>query len=240
VVVAGGEREDPADGLDDGLDDFTDELDDDFADGLGTAAVGLSPVGDEAKLGAEVWGWGSAASPDAVRFTGVCARTMDAIISYCGRRLASRDDVDDAVSEVFFVAWRRRSDLFAADSPLAWLYAVARGVVGNHLRAGRRRSRLVDHVGRSAAANTVPDIAERVAIEADARLDAAGLLERLAPVDREILRLLAWKGLSLKEIAEETGMAEGTVRSRLYRMRKTFAQDRAVVRGPDASGRAPS
>jgi RNA polymerase sigma-70 factor, ECF subfamily len=41
-------------------------------------------------------------------------------------------------------------------------------------------------------------------------------LERLSPEHREVLRLGHFGGLSVKEIAAETGVAPGTVKSRTY------------------------
>jgi len=182
-------------------------------------------------------GWDSA---DGARFSEVYRRTEGAIARYCARRLASREDAEDAVSDVFVVAWRRRSTLFAADLPLAWLYVVARHVIRTQYEAGQRSSELARLVDGSETERVVPDIAARVAAEVDAQVDAAAVLERLSPVDREILRLLACGDLSLKEVAEVMGMAAGTVRSRLYRMRKAFARDRPVGRDSDPSGRGPS
>ena len=173
----------------------------------------------------EIQDWESSPNSDEARFAEVYVKTAGHIVSYCARRLDSRDDSEDAASDVFLIAWRRRRDLFAADVQLAWLYAVAHGVVRNHLRSRHRAFRLVGRIRRSATTGVVPDISTRVATEIDAQRDAADLLERLDPTDREIVRLLSWEELQPKEIAHIVGMAEGTVRSRLYRIRKAFTRD---------------
>jgi DNA-directed RNA polymerase specialized sigma24 family protein len=48
------------------------------------------------------------------------------IASYCSWRTASRTDAEDAVAEVFLVAWRRIESVPAGDAARAWLYAAAR------------------------------------------------------------------------------------------------------------------
>ena len=52
----------------------------------------------------------------------------DAIWAYCVRRV-HRDDVEDAVAEVFIVAWRKHDKAPDGDEMLPWLYGVARNIV---------------------------------------------------------------------------------------------------------------
>ncbi len=65
----------------------------------------------------------------------------DAMWAYCYRRL-HRDDVPDAVAEVFLVAWRKIDRAPDDGEALLWLYGVARNVVRNVNRSARRRVRL--------------------------------------------------------------------------------------------------
>ncbi|MGH8915873.1 MAG: RNA polymerase sigma factor, partial [Acidimicrobiia bacterium] len=61
--------------------------------------------------------------------------------AYCRRRLAP-DEVDDAVAEVFVVAWRKLEKVPPGNEARLWLYGVARNVVRNQTRSSRRRLRL--------------------------------------------------------------------------------------------------
>lgn len=73
---------------------------------------------------------------------------------------------------------------------------------------------------QTGAANAADDGIEQ-------RLDAALAVRRLVPdllrldvVDRDILLLNAWAGLSLTEVAAALDMPAGTIRSRLHRLRR--------------------
>jgi RNA polymerase sigma-70 factor, ECF subfamily len=59
----------------------------------------------------------------------------------------------DAVAETFLVAWRRFDEV--PRDPLPWLYGVARRVLADQRRAGRRRASLQGRAG-SVAPSTPP------------------------------------------------------------------------------------
>jgi RNA polymerase sigma-70 factor (ECF subfamily) len=49
------------------------------------------------------------------------------------------------------------------------------------------------------------------------------LLETLPPVERTIIALFYWEGLSYNEIGEITGLTVSAIKSRLFRARRTMA-----------------
>ena len=57
------------------------------------------------------------------------------------------EDADEATSEIFLIAWRRSAQLPAGEEARLWLYGVARNVVRNWERSGRRRLRLAAKSG---------------------------------------------------------------------------------------------
>ncbi|NYI76258.1 RNA polymerase sigma factor [Nocardioides panzhihuensis] len=80
----------------------------------------------------------------------------------------------------------------------------------------------LDDLLRAAAPRPGP-MADVLAHPADVRvLDLRSALERLKPIDQEILRLVHWDGLSLVETAELLGKRAGTVRSRYHRARSSL------------------
>jgi len=117
------------------------------------------------------------------RFEALFREHVAAIASYCRWCLRSRGDAEDAVAEVFLVAWRRLDDVPAGEASRAWLYATARRVVANEARAGARRSRLNEKLN-----------GQPVAIEQGEEEPLAGQVQEalaaLAPRDRELLFLL--------------------------------------------------
>src|ERR687885_2548338 len=69
-------------------------------------------------------------------FEALYDRCAASVLGYCLRR-ATPELAEDAFAETFAVAWRRRDAIPA--EPLPWLYGVARKVLANQRRAGKRQ-----------------------------------------------------------------------------------------------------
>jgi RNA polymerase sigma-70 factor, ECF subfamily len=160
-----------------------------------------------------------------------------AVLTYARRRLASPEDAEDVVVEVFAIAWRRRETV--PPSALPWLYATAANVIAHVIRSEGRRTRLdarlasvsrlhdpghvLAHDPGAAAADLLSD---RAAIEA--------ALDDLSDSDAELLRLWAWEQLEPAEIAQVLDCSPGTARTRMHlgRSRLRAALVRRGVTGP--------
>lgn len=153
--------------------------------------------------------------PDVERLFAEHARD---VLAYTLRR-ADPAIAEDVTAEVFAVAWRRRGRI-PAQEPVLWLYAIARRVLANERRAARRRAALTSALtelhhersdgGRSDGATTV-----------------LMALDRLRDVDREVLMLSAWEGLSAAQVAVVLGCKVGAVHTRLHRARGRLAVELA-------------
>jgi RNA polymerase sigma factor (sigma-70 family) len=142
------------------------------------------------------------------------------VLGYVLRRTADPHDAADVVAEVFVVVWRRLDDVPAGDGARLWLYVVARNTLANHDRGNRRRGRLAARAGAELDAFAA-------ALPADQGLDRvpiATALAALCPADREVLGLIGWEGLDPGEAAVVLGCSRATVRVRLHRARRRFAQ----------------
>jgi RNA polymerase sigma factor (sigma-70 family) len=150
------------------------------------------------------------------------------IASYCRWKSRSPGDVDDAVAEVFLVAWRRLEDMPRGVGARPWLYGTARRVIANQARSEARRNRLQERMSIQPAVSGCEDdpIAGRVR-------DALAALD---PRDREVLLLAEWEGLAPAEIAEVMRRPSVTVRGRLHRARRRF---RAAFESQGAADPAP-
>ena len=145
----------------------------------------------------------------------------DAIHAFVARRLGP-DAARDVVAEVFRVAL----ESFAAydperGAPLAWLYGIAANLLRRHWRSEARR---LSALGRMAA--RTHDDQRGTTDSVDGRLDAEARLRvlvqriaHLAPDDRDLLLLVAWEGVSYRDAAAALAIPEGTVASRLNRIR---------------------
>ena len=146
---------------------------------------------------------------------------------YLYRRLVGTSDpastADDLTADVLVVAWRRRADV-PAGAELPWLYAVSRRVLANHRR--RPQDVLVADLG---ALDAIDESDPADIVSDDAVLAEAW--RSLPPRDREILRLIAWEGLSGAQLAAALGISEGGAGAALSRARARFQELLASVQG---------
>lgn len=129
---------------------------------------------------------------------------------YAQRRTLQLADAEDVVAETFVVAWRRLDDMPAPGERLYWLYGIARRVLANNRRGVERRSRL------QAKARSLP----APPMQGGSVLpDVLTAMQRLSNDDQEILRLVAWEGLSHAEVGVALGISTNAVGIRLHRAR---------------------
>ncbi|MBO0825116.1 MAG: sigma-70 family RNA polymerase sigma factor [Actinobacteria bacterium] len=136
------------------------------------------------------------------------------VVSYCTWRADSASDAQDAVADVFLTAWRRLDDVPAGDAALVWLYATARRMLANQRRSTRRRAALAERLAAAAPAEEPSDNPEEHLVRE--------ALRRLGPLDREVLLLSEWEGLTPARIAEILRCPTVTARGRLHRARRRF------------------
>jgi RNA polymerase sigma-70 factor, ECF subfamily len=161
-------------------------------------------------------------SDRSARFEELFRAEYRAVAAYLLRR-TEPDQVDDLVDEVFLVAWRRLEVVPAEARP--WLLAVARNVLGTHIR-GKRRSRAL---GLRLELNQVDQVLAGPAAGPSELLVA---LAALGEKDREALMLVSWEGLSPTEAARVLGDRPATFRMRLHRARGRLRQ--ALEHGQEA------
>jgi len=138
------------------------------------------------------------------------------------RMLESPDDVEDVVEEAFWQAWRQ-AERFEVErgSVQTWLLTIARSRALDRLRARRRlrEDPLID-ASVSEADTSVPTPASPSDPLADAEHAERSRIVRAALADlpaeqREALELGYFEGLSQSEIAEQTGLPLGTIKTRM-------------------------
>jgi RNA polymerase sigma-70 factor (ECF subfamily) len=123
------------------------------------------------------------------------------------RRRAPIDLVDDVVADVFVVCLRRIDEV--PETPLPWLYAVARKILANESR--RRRRIVPSEIAFASDPEPVGDAALAAAFAA------------LNENDREILRLVAWEGLTPSQAAAVLDCSRVAARVRYHRAKQRLA-----------------
>ncbi len=126
------------------------------------------------------------------------------------------DNVEDLVQRTFLDCVESR-DRVADDGFRAYLFAVARNRLRDHLRQSYRRPELVD-LGAHSVADLGTSPSGVAARNQEEQLLLAAMRE--ISIDQQIaLELAYWEGMRGREIATVLGIGENTVRSRLARAR---------------------
>jgi RNA polymerase sigma factor (sigma-70 family) len=175
--------------------------------------------------------WLAAQGGDASAFGDLFTRHAERVYNYCFRRTGSWAVADDATSQTFAEAWRKRDAVDVGASLLPWLFVVANNVCLNLTRSQRRYARLLAAVPHPPA---VVDHADEVAGRIDAERQMQPVLaamRTLKQADRDVIALCDWEGLSYLDTAAALGIAVGTVRSRLSRARQRL-RDTFTDAGP--------
>lgn len=151
-------------------------------------------------------------------------RIYDEHVQYVWRALRRlgvvEGSVDDAVQDVFIVAFRRLGDFEGRSSLRTWLYGIALRVARDYRRrAGRGGLELSESL---AAAPEAGPQARSEKAEAARVLDA--LLSQLDDAKREVFVLAEIEQLAMPEIAESLGVNVNTAYSQLRAARKQFEE----------------
>jgi len=148
---------------------------------------------------------------DAATFEAFAARKLDPSYRIAALIIGNAADAEDVTHDAFVAAWRAWSTLRDPDRLDAWFGRILINRCREHLRRGRR-GRVVDI---SQELLELPAAGDHAVEFADREALARGFA-RLDP-DRRICLVLRYYGdLSVREIADQTGIAEGTVKSRLH------------------------
>ncbi len=128
---------------------------------------------------------------------------------------------EDLLSDVFLDVWRQAAAFEARSSVSTWLLAIARHKA---LSARRRRT---DAELDEKVASKVADPADDPEVVLQKKTRAELLrhaLARLSPEHGEVIDLVYFHGKSVKEVAEIVGIAEATVKTRMFYARKKLAE----------------
>lgn len=135
-----------------------------------------------------------------------------AIFGFALNGLGDRTAAEDCVQETFLRAWRNREHYRSTrGSERTWLFAIARNVIIDSLRARSRRPTPFGDERIERASDPVTE---------DARIvDRLVLYEALAtmtPEHREVIAAVQLDGLSYQQLSERSGVPVATLRTRMF------------------------
>lgn len=165
---------------------------------------------------------------DRRRYEKLWADHQVAVLGYLLRRVADREDAANLLAEAFLVAWRRLQVVPTGGGERPYLYGVAAHVLANGARSRRRRQRLTDRIAGALDRIEVEPVDDQV-------LYVRAGLAQLPLLDREVLTLAAWEGLSASEIGQVLHMSATAVSTRQSRAR---SQLRQILRPPGLVARS--
>jgi RNA polymerase sigma-70 factor (ECF subfamily) len=165
-----------------------------------------------------------AGAPDA--FAELVRRHHPWVMGLCAATLSDRSAADDAAQEVFLKAYQALPRFQGGSSFSTWLHRIAANLCLDLLRSRARRKteswdELVEKEGEGIARLlAAPAAPERSADDVDL---VQRVLAQLSPEYRMILTLREVQGLSYEEIAAAMDCSLDSVKARLQRARKDFA-----------------
>jgi RNA polymerase sigma factor (sigma-70 family) len=169
------------------------------------------PSCDEGQLIARI------AQQDQIALSQLYDRYARVIYGVAYKSLGSVEECEEVVLDVFAQVWRSADRYDAARARVdTWLFMIARSRILDRLRGRQRRDKVTDAVisldPPTGKVSPGPD--EHVEIT-ERRSMVLAALEGIPPEQRLVLELSYYRGLSHGEIAAQTGLALGTVKTRI-------------------------
>jgi RNA polymerase sigma-70 factor (ECF subfamily) len=137
--------------------------------------------------------------------------------------LRDSDAAEDAVQDAALRAWTHRRELRDPDRVEAWFMRIVVNVC---------RAELGHQARRPLPASTAPAIEPSIGPDDSAEVqdEVARALGRLTPDEQVVVAMRFGRDLTVPQIAAQTGLREGTVKSRLHNaeqhLRAAFAAER--------------
>ena len=129
------------------------------------------------------------------------------------RILRSPHDAEELVQDVFWKVWETAADYNASrGAPEAWLVTITRTRAIDRLRSSRRRRE------SSVALDDAPEVESLSAGDPRSVFEgiwARGALQELSDLQRQVLELAYFEGLTQSEIAERLKTPLGTIKTRI-------------------------
>lgn len=160
---------------------------------------------------------GRIAKGDRNAFHALYERHADRIFRYVLGLIRKPHLAEEVLQETMLAVWNGAAKFRGASQVGTWVLGIARNQAYGLLRREERGRRLPEEPDKTA--DPAPDIERSVAVT-----DA---LETLPPAQREVLHLVYYENLSVRETAEILGIPAGTVKSRMFHARQTLEKELA-------------
>lgn len=164
---------------------------------------------------------------DTEAFAVIVEQLLPKIFSLCIKLTGNKEDAEDCVQDTFVKVWTSLGDFRETSSLYTWIYRIAANTCNDHLRKKNRHQVLsYDNDGTNSDAASLLQIRDErplpdeQLVNNESAEQVRRLMLELPDNLREALILRDLQQFSYREISQVTGVAEGTVKSRLFRARQ--------------------
>jgi RNA polymerase sigma factor (sigma-70 family) len=141
------------------------------------------------------------------------------LLNYLLSRLRDRRLAEEVLQNIMLAIWQSAGRFRGESSPRTWIYAIVR----RRMVSAWRSTSPPDFPIHEADAHITQDLP--VMVESQTELESLVQAISCLPIDQqEALELFFFRGLSLAEAAEQTGVNVNTFKSKLHRAKRTLRQ----------------
>ena len=131
-------------------------------------------------------------------------------------RTSSRELAEEALQDTFLAAWRGARTYRGSGEVPAWLWGIARRRLASLARRQPPSSLSLEVAGERVDPGAGP---EEAALGRDASARIRLAVAHLPDDQRAAITAVVYQGQTIEQAAKATGVAEGTIKSRLHRAR---------------------
>jgi RNA polymerase sigma-70 factor (ECF subfamily) len=143
-------------------------------------------------------------------------RTNRTVFSLALRVLNDRGAAEEVTLDAYLQVWRQAQVYDERrGKPLAWLLTIARNKAIDRLRSATWKRHEQEPLDEAAPVAVSVESPEEAAAGAETRRQVRAALARLKPEQRELIEIAYFGGLSQQEIADQSGLPLGTVKTRM-------------------------
>ena len=137
-------------------------------------------------------------------------------------RTTSRELAEEALQDTFLAAWRGARAYHGTGEVPAWLWGIARRRLASLARRQPRGSLSLEVAGERVDPVAGP---EEAALGRDTSARIRLAVAHLPDEQRAAITAVVYQGQTITQAAQATGVAEGTVKSRLHRARLNLRKE---------------
>ena len=157
------------------------------------------------------------ATQDRGAFHVLYERYADAVYRYALSILRTPHLAEDVLQETMMAVWKGAKSFKGRSKALTWILGIARNQAYNTLRKESKGQRLPDTGSIAETRDPTESMHKDLLVQ-----EALGVL---SPQQREVMHLVFYENLTVREAASLLKIPEGTVKSRMYHARLALAKE---------------